>query len=192
MDIINVGDKSINLYLIASNTHRLLIDTGFPNSLNNLGREMRKTGFKVNEIDFLIVTHFHVDHAGAIQEIKNQGVKFILFDIQQNAIKPMEDLTLGKWQYTPLRLDDNILMKVNHSREFLKSININGEIVATPGHSADSISLLLDSGESFTGDLYAEYLLTEKDFEQKQSWQKLKQLGVKEAFPSHGQPYKIQ
>jgi len=192
MDIFNIGDKSINLYLIASNTHRLLIDSGFPNSLQSLGREMRKTGFKVNEIDFVIVTHFHIDHAGAIQEIKNQGVKFILFDIQQNSIKPMENMAIGKWQYTPLQLDDNILMKVEDSKEFLKSLNINGQIIATPGHTEDSISLALDSGESFTGDLYAEYLLTEKDYEQKQSWQKLKQSGIREVFPSHGNSYLIQ
>ncbi len=192
MDIFNVGDKSINLYLIVSCSHRILIDTGFPNSLNNLGREMRKTGFKVNEIDYLIVTHFHIDHAGAIQELKNQGVKFILFDIQQIAIKPMENMTIGKWLYTPLQLDDNIVMKVDDSGEFLKSININGQIITTPGHTNDCISLVLDSGESFTGDLYAEYLLTEKDIEQKKSWQKLKQLGIKEVFPSHGDSYKVQ
>jgi endoribonuclease LACTB2 len=192
MDIFNVGYKSINLYLIASSTHRLLIDSGFPNSLNNLGREMRKTGFKVNEIDFLIVTHFHIDHAGAIQELKNQGVKFILFDIQQNNIKPMENMTIGKWQYTPLLLDDNIMMKIDDSVEFLKSININGQIIKTAGHTDDSISLVLDSGECFIGDLLAEYLLTEKDFELNKSWQKLKQLGIKEAYPSHGGSYEIQ
>ncbi len=153
---------------------------------------MRKTGFKVNEIDYLIVTHFHIDHAGTIQELKNHGVKFILFDLQQHFIVPMENISLRKWPYTPLKPDDNNMLRIEESKEFLKSIGIMGQIVATSGHSADSISLVLDSGESFTGDLSAEFLLTENDFEQKQSWQKLKQLGVKEVFPSHGNSYKIQ
>jgi len=168
-----------------------LIDSGFPDSLNNLGREMRKTGYKIKDIDFLMVTHFHVDHAGAIQEIKNQGVKFILFDIQKNFINQMENMTIGKWKYTPLKLDDNIEMKVDDSRKFLNSLNINGQILSTPGHTADSISLVLDTGESFTGDLYAEHLLTDEDYEQKKSWLKLKELGIKEVFPSHGNSYKI-
>lgn len=192
MEVFNVGDQSINLYLIVSSTHRLLIDSGYPNSLNNLGREMRKTGFKVRDIDFLIVTHFHIDHAGAIQELKNQGVKYVLIDIQQKHIEPMEKMTLGKWQYIPLKREDNVIIGVDDSREFLKSIGLSGRIVSTPGHSEDSISLVFDSGESFTGDLYAEFLLTEKDSEQIQSWKKLKELGIKEIFPSHGNSYKVQ
>jgi glyoxylase-like metal-dependent hydrolase (beta-lactamase superfamily II) len=192
MEIFNVGDKSINLYLIASSTHRLLIDSGFPNSLNNLGREMRKTGFKVRDIDFLIVTHFHIDHAGAVQELKDQGVKFVLVDIQQEFIEPMEKMASGKWQYTRLKSDDTIVIAADDSREFLKSIGLNGLIVSTPDHCEDSITLIFDSGEAFTGDLYAEYLLTENDVEQIQSWNKLKQLGIKEVFPGHGNSYKIQ
>jgi hypothetical protein len=49
----------------------------------------------------------------------------------------------------------------------------------------------LDTGESFTGDLYPENLLTEQDYEQKKSWIKLKQSGSKEIFPAHGNPYKL-
>jgi glyoxylase-like metal-dependent hydrolase (beta-lactamase superfamily II) len=192
MEIFNVGNQSVNCYLIASSTHRLLIDSGFPNSLHNLGREMRKTGFKISDIDFLIVTHFHIDHAGAVQELKDQGVKFILVDIQQAFIEPMEKMAFGKWQYSPLKSDDNVVIAADDSREFLKSIGLNGLIVSTPGHSEDSITLVLDSGEAFTGDLYAEYLLTENDVEQIQSWNKLKQLGIKEVFPGHGNAYRIQ
>ena len=191
MEVFNVGNKSINIYLIVSKTHRLLIDSGFPDSLNSLGREMRKTKYKISDIDFLLVTHYHIDHAGAIQEIKNQGVKFILFDIQKNFVEQMENMTIGKWKYTPLKLDDNIEMKVDDSRKFLNSININGQILSTPGHSDDSISLILDSGESFTGDLFAEHLLTDEDVVQKKSWEKLKDFGIKEVFPSHGNSYKI-
>ena len=152
---------------------------------------MRKTGFKVRDIDYLIVTHFHIDHAGAIQELKDQGVRFILVDIQQKFIEPMEKKAFGKWQYTPLKSSDNVVIAANDSRKFLKSIGLNGLIVSTPGHSEDSITLLLDSGEAFTGDLYAEYLLTENDVEQIQSWNMLKQLGIKEVFPGHGNAYKV-
>ncbi|HEX8545564.1 MAG TPA: MBL fold metallo-hydrolase [Cytophagaceae bacterium] len=191
MEIFNVGNKSINVYLLVSRTHRLLIDSGFPNSLSGLGREMRKTGFRVSDIDFLIVTHFHIDHAGAIQEIKDQGVKYILLDVQKKYIEPMEKMAVGKWQYTPLKLDDNVFLEAGDSREFLKSIGLKGVIVSTPGHSKDSISMVLDSGEAFTGDLYAQDLLGEIDLEQLQSWKTLKRLGVNNVFPGHGKTYRI-
>ena len=39
------------------------------------------------------------------------------------------------------------------SRAFLEPLGIAGEIIHTPSHSADSISLILDEGDAFVGDL---------------------------------------
>jgi endoribonuclease LACTB2 len=186
MKIYRIGNMSINIYLLDSGTHRLLVDSGYPDTLNELGREMRTVGFKIREIDFLIVTHFHIDHAGAIQELKNQGVQFVLFDIQQDFIKPMEEMSAGKWRYTPLKRNDHTILPLKDSREFLSRQNIGGQIIATPGHSDDSISLLLDSGDAFTGDLMAEDLTMDENVAAKQSWQNLRQLGARRVYPGHG------
>ena len=191
MNIFNVGEKSVNRYLLVSDSHRLLIDTGFPDTLNSMGREMRNTGYKISEVDYLAVTHFHIDHAGAIQELKNQGVKFILFDFQQRFIEPMEILATGKWKYTPLKLTDNLVINTEDSGLFLRKLNINGKFIHTPGHSPDSVSLVLRTGETFTGDLPPESLLMEDDIEKKLSWEKLKSEGVSRVFPGHGNPYNI-
>jgi endoribonuclease LACTB2 len=191
MHIHNVGNKSIHLYLLESDTHLLLIDSGFPNTLFELGRAMRNTGYKIKDIDYLIVTHFHVDHAGAVQELKNEGVSFVLFDIQQNFIQPLELMAKDKWVYTSIQLNDNVIMTTGNSREFLKQLNLDGQIIATPGHSDDSISLLLDSGEVFTGDLMAEHLIMDNTSIEKKSWEKLKTMGAKNVFPSHGIAYEM-
>jgi endoribonuclease LACTB2 len=191
MHIHNVGNKSIHLYLLESETHLLLIDTGFPNTLFELGREMRKTGHKIKDIDYFIVTHFHIDHAGAVQELKNEGVKFVLFDLQENYIQPLEMMAKEKWVYTPIQLNNHLIMKVVDSRQFLAQLNIHGQIIDTPGHSDDSISLLLDSGEVFTGDLMAEHLIMDETGLEKKSWEKLKALGAKKVFPSHGLAYEL-
>jgi len=60
-------------------------------------------------------------------------------------------------------------MNPNNSSSIHKSINIKGKIIATPGHTDDHINLVLKSGETFTGDLFAEYLLTVQDSQHKQS-----------------------
>lgn len=190
MEIFNVGNKKVNLYLIVSDTHRLLVDTGFPGQLNDIGRKMRKTGYKVRDIDYLIVTHFHIDHAGAIQELKNQGVKFVLFENQRAFIAPMEKMAQRKWDYTPLDLNDTIIMSIEESKEFLNTLNMHDQILSTPGHTADSISLLLGTGETCVGDLYAEHLLMDDEVS-KESWKKLKQAGAKTTFPGHGFSYVV-
>ena len=189
MKIYNVGNSLVNRYLLISNTHRLLIDSGYPGSLHDLGREMRSTGYKIHEIDFVMVTHFHVDHAGAVQELKNEGVKFILYNIQTPFIKSMEAMIKGKWKYTPIELECNSIQVISDSRHFLSQLGIDGQVIATPGHTDDSISLLLDSGEVFTGDLTPEHLLTDDTSAGKLSWRKLKDLGARDVFPGHGVIY---
>jgi ribonuclease/clavin/mitogillin len=191
MHIYNVGNSSISLYLLDSGTHRLLVDTGFPGDLNTLGREMRKTGFRIRDIDHVLVTHFHVDHAGAVQELKNEGVKFVLFDIQKAFISPMEKMTTGKWKYVGLSQDDNLVIDTASSREFLRTLTINGEVIPTPGHSDDSISLLLDTGEAFIGDLSAESLMGEENVKGKGAWALLRKLGAKEIYPAHANSYTL-
>ncbi len=39
------------------------------------------------------------------------------------------------------------------NREFLSGIDICDEIISTPSHSPDSVSLLLNDGDCFVGDL---------------------------------------
>src|SRR5688572_30182459 len=100
MKIHNVGNEHVNLYLIDSGTHRLLVDTGFPDQFNELGKAMRSTGFGIKDINYVMVTHFHIDHAGILQQLKNEGVKSVVFTIQQAHIKPMEKMFSGnKWDY---------------------------------------------------------------------------------------------
>lgn len=191
MRIFNVGNSSINLYLVVSQTHRLLFDAGFPGSTRQLGREMRKTGYKLSEIDYLMVSHFHIDHAGAVQEIKAQGARFILFPTQLEFILPMEKMIKGKWNYTPLVLHDNLCVETKDSEKLLESIGIHGRVLPTPGHTDDSISLILNSGETFTGDLPAEPLLPEDANDKKRVWSVLRESGASIVYPAHGKPYHL-
>lgn len=55
--------------------------------------------------------------------------------------------------YTDITLLDNVTISCADSRATLAGIGISGEIVHTPCHSDDSVSLLLDDGSVFTGDL---------------------------------------
>ena len=56
-------------------------------------------------------------------------------------------------EYVPVNAEKAIIISCEGSRAFLKSIGIEGEIIITPSHSGDSVSLLLDDGTCFVGDL---------------------------------------
>ncbi|AFZ70807.1 Zn-dependent hydrolase, glyoxylase [Caldisphaera lagunensis DSM 15908] len=56
--------KYINVYMISDSNSFSLIDSGMYNmrSFHELSREIKKNGYKINEMESVIVTHFHVDH----------------------------------------------------------------------------------------------------------------------------------
>ena len=73
------------------------------------------------------------------------------------------------------------------SRSILEQISIPGEIIHTPGHSDGSVSLLLDDGSAFTGDLTHPALATlENAGIVAQSWQMLRKHDVTRICPRHG------
>ncbi|GAB3219374.1 MBL fold metallo-hydrolase [Algoriphagus aestuariicola] len=189
MEIFNVGNNGVNLYLLKSATHNLLLDSGFPGTLHDLGRALRKTNTKISEIDFLVVTHFHPDHAGLVQELKNKSVTFVILDFQVPFIAKMEHQKkrlLESRNYKPLIQTDNRCITLPQSRRFLEELGIHGEIISTKSHSEDGLALVLDSGEAFIGDLLLENMALElKDPKSLQDWEKLKSLGAKSIFPSH-------
>ncbi len=83
-----------------------------------------------------------------------------------------------------------------------KNILIKGKIVFTPGHSPGSISVVLDSGDAFVGDMAMNGLplttrpnlpiFAEDMTAVKNSWRKLIDKGVKKIYPAHGKPFPIE
>ena len=73
------------------------------------------------------------------------------------------------------------------SRAFLAQIGIFGEVIRTPSHSADSVSLILDDGDCFVGDLEpAEYLEAYEDNRQlKVDWELIRTLSPSRVFYAH-------
>ena len=46
-----------------------------------------------------------------------------------------------------------LILRFEESRSFFEGLGIEGEIIATPSHSEDSISVILDEGICLVGDL---------------------------------------
>ncbi len=92
----------------------------------------------------------------------------------------------------PIRIEANDLVLKSSNREILREIGILGEIIETPGHSDDSVSLVLDSGMAFTGDLPLPDLVPDERREATcESWKKLIGLNVGTVYPAHGNPFQI-
>lgn len=187
MSIVNVGYHSTNYYALEVNNGKLLIDCGWPGTLPQFTAELKRKGIALTEVKYVLVTHFHPDHAGLVQEFKNRGAKLILMETQVGFIEPLNKLIQKKnIPYTELREDDNFKLSFEESRNFLASLEIAGEIIPTPGHSDDSVTLILDEGFAFTGDLRSRFLVPEDDRVTHESWDRINQHKITRVFPAHG------
>jgi endoribonuclease LACTB2 len=186
MNIVNVGYDSTNYYILEAKNGKLLVDCGWPGTLQKFMGVLKRKGIDSKEIKHLLVTHFHPDHAGLVQELKNQGIKLILPECQMDFIPPFaEYFSAKKYPYVPIAQNDNLVLKLVDSRKFLSSLGLNGEIIHTPGHSNDSITLILDEGFAFTGDLHPSFMNID-DAKTRTSWDQIYQHKVTRIFPGHG------
>lgn len=186
MNIVNVGYDSTNYYIIEAKSNKLLVDCGWPGTLPKFMAELKRKGIAFKEIKYLLVTHFHPDHAGLTQELKNQGIKLILLECQTNFIPPFANYFQGKnFPYVPITQNDNLVLRLEDTRKFLAGMGLNGEIIHTPGHSDDSVTLILDEGFAFTGDLHPSFMDID-DLTTRASWDKIRQHKITRIFPGHG------
>lgn len=186
MNIVNVGYDSTNYYLIEAKPGKLLVDCGWPGTLPKLMVTLKRKGIPFQEIQYLLVTHFHPDHAGLVQELKNQGIKFILLECQIDFIPQLaEHFKTKAYPYVEIKRNDSLILKLEDSRKFLATIGLHGEIIHTPGHSDDSVTLILDEGYAFTGDLHPAFMNID-DETTRASWEKIHQHKLTRIFPGHG------
>lgn len=185
--IVNVGYLSTNYWVVSAGRSRLLVDLGYPGTMGTLRARLKQMDIPLKEIRYALATHYHIDHAGLAQELKLAGIQLLILDIQVAAIPLMKQYTKPQDHYVDISLEGNVIISLTESRPLLARMGIPGEILHTPGHSDDSVSLLLDDGSVFTGDLPPiEHAWGEPGETVKSSWQLLIDKGAKRVYPAHG------
>lgn len=194
MEVITLSYKSTNCYLLKTNNGWIMIDAGWPDTLPQLLHLLKQKDVHVNDVKYLIVTHFHPDHAGLAQDIKAFGIKLILHEAQVPFVDKLNSFFKRnpKVNFKDIDNENNIVISSFESRQFLKNIGVGGLIIQTPGHSGDSISLIVDKCCAFIGDLPGLSLLEGyNDQTLNDSWKMIQDYNVKIIYPAHGKPYNI-
>lgn len=187
VSVVNVGYRSTNYWVISAGRARLLVDIGWPGTMGQMLASLRQKDVPLAEIRYALATHYHIDHAGLGQEFKRAGVPLLVVDLQRDAIPRMVRWTKPHDHYLAITEDDNVVIATGASRTLLATLGIAGEILHTPGHSDDSVSLLLDDGAVFTGDLTAPDAVSVEDPAiVTASWELLRAHGATTVYPGHG------
>ena len=182
MKITELEYSQTNTYLIHGRKGILLFDTGWAGTFPDFCRCIGEAEVKISDINMILISHYHPDHMGIAQEIADKGPVIAVCDIQKDFIHSSDHIfeKENRKDYRPIDDSKIRLFGAGEGRKLLEELGIEGEIIETPGHSDDSISLLLDSGELFVGDLNPLYELElHKGTVIGDSWEKLLARGPK-------------
>ena len=154
-----------NTYFLHGEKAGLLIDTDYAGTLPAFFGEIKKAEIGIKDIDYVIATHYHPDHIGLVGELQNLGVRLLIIDVQLEYVHFSDGIFAKEHRlnYRPIDESKAVVISISESRKFLKSLGIDGEIIHTPSHSEDSISIMLDDGNCFVGDLERRELLAAYD-----------------------------
>jgi len=222
-NIIEINLGISRSFLIAIPKGYLLFDTGYEKDYNRFLEILKKKKISLKEIKYILLSHHHDDHSGFVNNIvkynpkvrviinhrsvkllasgknnKNNGGGIIntriymLFRLKQ-IISPEWDLTFPSYL---VRKKDIVL---KDDEQLPQYIGLKAQVFYTPGHSSDSISLLIDKEYLLCGDLSSNFLnwagassatlFNENINEVYKSWKKMLEKKIKYIVPSHGKAF---
>jgi len=78
-NIYYVGASGVSSYLITSADGHVLIDTGFEQTVPLIRDSVKKLGFRLEDIKFILASHAHVDHTGGHALVKElTGARIVM------------------------------------------------------------------------------------------------------------------
>ena len=165
--VIRIKGSISNCYLLLGK-RPILVDTGAPGDLKRILAALKANHVELKELALILLTHGHSDHAGCAAELKRRsGAQVALHtgDVAlvregRNGVLAVRDV-LGRIlrpfvdeQFEAFEPD--LIFRDGFS---LEPHGIKGRVLATPGHTVGSASVVLASGEAIIGDVLRGSLL---------------------------------
>ena len=173
----------------------LLVDTGYAGTLGQFYRALKANGVRMEDISYVLATHYHPDHMGLVGELMEQGVRLVLADVQRASVHFADAIfQKDRIPFVPVQESEAVVLSCKESRAFLARLGISGEIIHTPSHSPDSISLVLDNGDCLVGDLepFAYLEAYEENEALKTDWAHILSHHPKRIYYGHIPPQSVQ
>lgn len=162
----------VNAHIVSTSKGCILVDAGLPGSEGKIGKALSTLGLTFKDINLIVITHAHVDHAGSaarMRELSGAPILAHAGDAKYFSREAAMTFCSTGW-FGRLFIKTNLMFEsyvgfepdilLNGSDVHdLKPYGVDGIVRHTPGHTAGSISVLLASKEALVGDLIASGIL---------------------------------
>ena len=146
------GIFQVNSYLLLIENEAVIID---PSESEKILNEI-----KDYKVKYIILTHGHIDHILAVNEIKEKtNAKVAIHKDELNLLNNENENMAISFNLKLKQITPDILLKDN---QILEIGNKKLKIIHTPGHTQGSISILIDN-ILFSGDTLFEYSIGRTD-----------------------------
>jgi len=192
----------------------ILVDAGPSQKSEQLLKKLQPLSVNPKDISLLVLTHAHWDHAGALSQWKGlSGCKVAVSHHEkewvEKALNPQPGM-LSVWGISMILLSrmlaplhpfggTSVDLSLDDGGRSLEPFGISGKVLHTPGHTPGSMSVLLDNGDAFVGDLAMNGFparpgpgmptLGDDANAVKRSWRLLLDSGAKRIHPAHGKSF---
>jgi len=159
--VIRIKGPISNSYLILGEKP-VLVDTGAPGDLKRILAGLKANEVAVKDLKLIILTHGHSDHAGCAAELRRRSGAQIALHIGdaslarngRNGVLAVRDV-LGRILRPFVdeefeAFEPDLIFRDGFE---LEPHGVKGRVLATPGHTPGSASVVLASGEAIIGDV---------------------------------------
>lgn len=186
--------RKTNTYFIEGPTGRYLaFDVGWPCTLFEYRRMLKGLGLAFDDLELVLVSHLHLDHAGLVGALAQEGKVCLLTVEQAAAVGPMEAVIRRNPDYANYQgipRDSVTILPLAEVQGLVATRGYDVELLATPGHTPDGVTLLT-GGFALIGDLSPPLQCREDDEESLRSWSLIRSRGARVAYPSHADPFEL-
>jgi glyoxylase-like metal-dependent hydrolase (beta-lactamase superfamily II) len=158
-----------NWYLLEAGGRLTVLDAGLPGQWSDFFSALSRLGFTPDDIDAVLITHHHPDHAGNAERLRSSGARVLAHPADARYLRGERRLALGGvvryiWHPWYFVYSLHLLAKGATRMPAIAQLDelADGEVVDVPGsprvihapgHTAGSCALLLeDRSLLFTGD----------------------------------------
>lgn len=211
----NIGGYVVKNYVLETSAGLIAIDTGYSGGEETFIARVERLA-PLQDLKYIFLTHAHDDHAGFLGALLEKtsatvvlnpaGLPFLESRENSNpegaGYSSFPVSLFSKFKktvaYPPVKLGDRAVFVTDDNEQVFKALGLPLRILFLPGHTADSIGLLLEeTGEIFCGDAAMNVIISvarhaiwiEDAIEFGKSWDKMLALNPTKIYPCHGKPF---